>query len=58
MTVFGLVCALCVGMMVLVVTVTFYTGFFCNNRKYGSSPLEERLHRLPREITGRLLIDY
>jgi hypothetical protein len=30
---FGLVCGLCVGLMVLVVTATFHAGFFCNNKK-------------------------
>ena len=30
---FGLVCGLCVGLLVLVVTVTFHAGFFCNSRK-------------------------
>lgn len=30
---FGLVCGLCVGMMVLVVTATFHTGFYCNRAK-------------------------
>jgi hypothetical protein len=30
---FALACTLCVGMMVLVVTATFHTGFYCNYRK-------------------------
>ena len=32
-TQFGLICGLCLGLMVLVVTATFHTGFYCNNKK-------------------------